>query len=85
MRGISCSDCRAIPRIARRRSRPVIAYGMVETTRDAFTITVREEVAAQINVEIVSRRGEEIPDHFEEKTTLDLLHVGTRPSVARER
>ncbi len=46
---------------------PVIAYGMVETTRDAFTITVREEAAAQINVEIVSRRGEEIPDHFEEK------------------
>jgi hypothetical protein len=46
---------------------PVIAYGMIETTRDAFTITVREEVASQVNIEIVSRRGEEIPDHFEEK------------------
>ena len=46
---------------------PVIAYGMVETTRDAFSITVREEMADQINVEIVSRGGEEIPDHFEEK------------------
>lgn len=46
---------------------PVIAYGMVETTRDAFTITVREEMSAQVNVEIVSGRGEEVPDHFEEK------------------
>lgn len=46
---------------------PVIAYGMVESTRDAFSITVREEMEAQINVEIVSRGGEEIPDHFEEK------------------
>ncbi|MBI5471998.1 MAG: hypothetical protein HY961_06595 [Ignavibacteriae bacterium] len=46
---------------------PVIAYGVVETTRDMFTITVRECVGDQIDVEIVSSRGEEIPDHFEEK------------------
>src|ERR1700690_798280 len=36
---------------------PVIAYGVVETTRDAFTISVREEAWAQINVEIVSGTG----------------------------
>ncbi len=46
---------------------PVIAYGIVETTLDTFTITVRECVGDQIDVEIVSSRGQEIPDHFEEK------------------
>lgn len=46
---------------------PVIAYGMVETTRDQFSITVREYVGRQIDIEIVSQRGEELPDHFEEK------------------
>jgi len=46
---------------------PVVAYGMVETTRDAFSVTVREIVGDQIDVEIVSSRGEEVPDHFEEK------------------
>lgn len=46
---------------------PVIAFGMLETTRDTFTITVRECIENQIDAEIVSSRGEEIPDHFEEK------------------
>ena len=46
---------------------PVIAYGMVETTRGAFTISVREETGNQINVEIVSVSGKGIPDHYEEK------------------
>jgi hypothetical protein len=46
---------------------PVVAYGMVETTRGAFTISVREEAGNQINVEIVSGSGSGIPDHFEEK------------------
>jgi hypothetical protein len=45
----------------------VIAYGVIETTFDTFTITVREFIGDQIDVEIVSSRGEEIPDHFEEK------------------
>lgn len=46
---------------------PVVAYGMVETTHGAFSITVREYAGRQIDVEIVSSRGEEIPDHYEEK------------------
>lgn len=46
---------------------PVIAYGIVETTRDRFTVTVREIAGGQIDVEIVSLHGEPIPDHFEEK------------------
>jgi len=46
---------------------PVVAYGMVETTHDTFSITVREFVGDQIDVEIVSSRGDELPDHFEEK------------------
>jgi hypothetical protein len=46
---------------------PVMAYGMVETTQDQFSITVRECIAGQIDVEIVSQRGEELPDQFEEK------------------
>jgi hypothetical protein len=45
----------------------VIAYGMLETTLDVFSITVREEAGRQVDVEIVSRRGGEIPEHFEEK------------------
>ena len=45
----------------------VIAYGVVETTIDTFTITVRECVDEQIDVEIVSGHNEEIPGHFEEK------------------
>jgi hypothetical protein len=40
----------------------VIAYGVVETADDEFTITVRECIGNQIDVEIVSRRGEEVPD-----------------------
>ncbi|MBX2991187.1 MAG: hypothetical protein KF749_08465 [Bacteroidetes bacterium] len=46
---------------------PVVAYGVVETTIDRFTITVRECVGDQIDAEIVSAHGTEIPDHFEEK------------------
>lgn len=45
----------------------VIAYGMIETTQDTFSITVREYIGAQIDVEIVGGRGEEIPEHYEEK------------------
>lgn len=44
----------------------VVAYGVVETTLGTFTITVRELVCDQIDSEIVSNRGEEIPDHFSE-------------------
>jgi hypothetical protein len=40
---------------------------MVETTRGIFSITVRENVGDQIDVEIVSSHGEEIPDSDEEK------------------
>jgi hypothetical protein len=47
--------------------RPVIAYGVVETTRERFMVTVREEAERQLDVEIVSDSGSEIPDHFEEK------------------
>lgn len=46
---------------------PVIAYGVVETTAESFGITVREPYEGQADVEIVSRAGGEIPDHFEEK------------------
>jgi len=46
---------------------PVVAYGVVETTKDYYTITVRECAGDQIDVEIVSAHDEEIPDHFEEK------------------
>ncbi len=45
---------------------PVIAYGAVETTLGTFTITVREIFYDQIDAEIVSNRGEEIPDQFSE-------------------
>ena len=45
----------------------VVAYGVVETTLDKFSISVREYVGRQIDVEIVSTRGEEVPNHFEEK------------------
>jgi hypothetical protein len=46
---------------------PVVAFGMVETATDRFSITVRECVGNQIDIEIVSGRGDEIPDSFEEK------------------
>jgi len=45
----------------------VIAYGVVQTTQDSYSVTVREYVGNQIDIEIVSGAGEEIPDHFEEK------------------
>jgi len=46
---------------------PVVAYGMVETTRDQYSVTIREYIGEQIDVEIVSNHGEAVPDHFEEK------------------
>jgi hypothetical protein len=46
---------------------PVVAYGVVESTRETFTVTVREILDGQIDVEIVSSHGEEVPEHFEEK------------------
>jgi hypothetical protein len=46
---------------------PVVAYGVVETTKDYYAITVRECIEGQIDTEIVSAHDEEIPDHFEEK------------------
>ena len=45
----------------------VVAFGMIETTRDAYSVTVRECSGDQIDVEIVSSRAEAVPDHFEEK------------------
>lgn len=45
----------------------VIAYGMVETTQDSYSVTIREYLGRQIDLEIVSMHGLEIPDHFEEK------------------
>jgi len=46
---------------------PVVAYGVVEGTRDTYTVTVREFAGEQCDVEIVAGRGEAVPDHFEEK------------------
>ena len=46
---------------------PVMAYGMLETFREQYSITVREETGDQIDVEIVSSHQEELPDQFEEK------------------
>jgi hypothetical protein len=40
---------------------------MVEATGDRFVITVREPFEAQVDVEIVSSTGGEVPDHFEER------------------
>jgi hypothetical protein len=45
----------------------VVAYGIVETTKESFTITVRECIDRQIDVEIVSTRDSVVPEHFEEK------------------
>lgn len=45
----------------------VIAYGVVETTSDTFTVTVREYGGGQLDVEIVSAHGDEVPERFEEK------------------
>ncbi len=46
---------------------PVVAFGTVISTHASFTVTVREYTGGQIDVEIVSGSGEEVPDHFEEK------------------
>ena len=60
---------------------PVVAYGMIETTRDRYSITVREEAGDQIDVEIVSAHQEEIPDHFEERRRWTYSHwLPGRPS-----
>ena len=53
---------------------PVIAYGAVETTQDTYTVTVREPLGSQLDIEIVSRHGTEIPDHFEEKRRWSYSH-----------
>jgi hypothetical protein len=46
---------------------PVVAYGVVETTREFFTITLRGPASGQLDLEIVSDGGMAVPDHFEEK------------------
>jgi len=46
---------------------PVIACGMLESTREHFAVTVREPAGGQIDIEIVSGHLTEVPDHFEEK------------------
>lgn len=46
---------------------PVIAFGILETDRGEFSITVRQYIGRQIDVEIVSQREEELPDSFDEK------------------
>ena len=46
---------------------PVLSCGVVESTNDLFSVAVREPDGDQIDVEIMSGRGDEIPDHFEEK------------------
>ncbi len=45
---------------------PVFAYGAIEMNLGMISITLREHVADQINVEIVSHRSEEVPAEFEE-------------------
>ncbi len=45
----------------------VIAYGVVETNDESFTITIREEVCDQIDAEIVSGSGTEIPEDITER------------------
>lgn len=46
---------------------PVVAFGLVASTHASYSVTIREYIGAQIDVEIVSGTGEEVPDHFEEK------------------
>ena len=46
---------------------PVVAYGMIEAVADTYSVTVREFIGKQIDAEIVSSRGEEIPDALDEK------------------
>jgi hypothetical protein len=46
---------------------PIVAYGMVETTQEIYSVTVREYVGDQIDVEMVSSHGSEVPEHFEER------------------
>lgn len=45
---------------------PVFAYGVIETNFGPISITVRENYTDQIDVEVVSHRGEDVPDEFEE-------------------
>lgn len=46
---------------------PVVGYGVIESTADHYSITVREMAGRQIDIEIVSRHQQTIPDHFEER------------------
>lgn len=46
---------------------PVFAYGVIETNFGQLSITVRENYANQIDVEIVSHRSEDVPVEFEER------------------
>jgi len=46
---------------------PVIAFGIIETTRGSFSITVRQYVGKQIDVELVSDRGDDVPEVFDER------------------
>jgi hypothetical protein len=45
---------------------PVFAYGMIETSFGGISITLREESAGQVSVEMVSHRSEHIPEEFEQ-------------------
>ena len=45
---------------------PVLAYGAIETNVGTISISLREKLDEQISVEIVSHRGDEIPEKFEE-------------------
>lgn len=45
---------------------PVFAYGAIETNLGILSITLRENVDDQIDMEIVSHRTEELPEEFEE-------------------
>ena len=43
----------------------VVAYGGVETADGTFTVTVREMLAEQIDIELISDRGEPVPDRID--------------------
>jgi hypothetical protein len=46
---------------------PVFAYGLIETNFGPISVTVRENYGDQIDVEIVTHRGEEMFEQFEER------------------
>lgn len=45
---------------------PVFAYGVMETSTGMISISLRENVGDQIDVEIVSHQREDVPEMFEE-------------------